>query len=239
MPLTMQAKLLRVLQDREITRLGSNEPIRVDVRFVTATNRDLASAVRDKSFREDLYFRIKGAVIELPPLRQRRDDIPLLINHVITRSAEKLGKKIEGIDADARNALVAYNWPGNVRELENTLENMIVLAPGPRLTLQDVPAYITSAYSSAPAYSSSANPAAEPSTAAPSSTAIVPAPAGHPSPGPTTAITLAGMNLAELEKKAIEETLASVHGNREQAAKILGIGERTLYRKIKEYGLKE
>ncbi len=219
MPLTMQAKLLRVLQDREITRLGSNEPIKVDVRFIAATNKDLQAAVRDKSFREDLYFRIRGAVIELPPLRARRDDIPLLVNHVIQRSREKLGKVIEGMDAAARNALVAYNWPGNVRELENTVENMIVLAHGSRLTLADVPSYI--AHTEAPAGESE--------------TGIIRADQG----AQPTAITLAGMNLAELEKKAIEETLASVQGNREQAAKILGIGERTLYRKIKEYGLKE
>jgi two-component system response regulator HydG len=228
MPLTMQAKLLRVLQDREITRLGSNEPIKVDVRFLAATNKNLQQAMAEKTFREDLYFRIRGAVIELPPLRQRRDDIPLLINHVIGRSAEKLGKKIEGIDADARNALVAYAWPGNVRELENTVENMIVLAQGPRLTMADVPGYI----SGAPTY-----PVI-------TTTAIVHMPAGGTTGagatgGGTTAITLAGMNLAELEKKAIQETLASVHGNREQAAKILGIGERTLYRKIKEYGIEE
>jgi DNA-binding NtrC family response regulator len=179
----------------------------------------LQGAVRDKSFREDLYFRIRGAVIELPPLRARRDDIPLLVNHVIERSREKLGKVIEGMDAAARNALVAYNWPGNVRELENTVENMIVLAHGSRLTMADVPSYIAH----------SAPPAGE------SETAIIRADhAAQP-----TAITLAGMNLADLEKKAIEETLASVQGNREQAAKILGIGERTLYRKIKEYGLKE
>ena len=143
MPLTMQAKLLRVLQDREITRLGSNDPITVDVRFLAATNKDLAQAVREKAFREDLYFRIKGAVIELPPLRNRRDDIPLLMTHVIERSVAKLGKKIDGIDAEARNSLVAYGWPGNVRELENTVENMIVLAQGPRLTIADVPAYIS------------------------------------------------------------------------------------------------
>ncbi len=221
MPLTMQAKLLRVLQDREITRLGSNDPIKVDVRFLSATNRDLLSAVREKSFREDLYFRIKGAVIELPPLRARRDDIPLLINHVIGRSAERLGKKVEGIDAEARNALIAYSWPGNVRELENTVENMIVLAQGSKLTIADVPSNITGVSAMG---------------AGPHSTAIVHSPDGA---GGTTAITLAGMNLAELEKKAIEETLTAVHGNREQAAKILGIGERTLYRKIKEYGLKE
>jgi DNA-binding NtrC family response regulator len=215
MPLAFQAKLLRVLQDREITRLGSNEPIKVDVRFIAATNKDLGAALREKRFREDLYFRVRGAVIELPPLRQRREDIPLLINHVIARSAEKLGKRAEGIETDARHALVAYGWPGNVRELENTVENMIVLGSGPKLTLADVPAYISG-------------------TPIPT-TAIVPA----ASAGGTTAITLAGMNLADLERKAIEETLASVSGNREQAARILGIGERTLYRKLKDYGLQE
>jgi len=224
MPLAMQAKLLRVLQDREITRLGSNEPIKVDVRFITATNRDLAAALREKTFREDLYYRIRGAVIELPPLRHRREDIPLLIGHMVARYAEKHGKKIEGVDADARNALVAFHWPGNVRELEQTVESMIALAleQGPRLTLADVPAYISGA--------------APQAAGAVSSTAIVPV---SQAAGPTTAITLAGMNLAELEKKAIEETLASVNGNREQAAKILGIGERTLYRKLKDYGLQE
>ncbi|HUO09420.1 MAG TPA: sigma-54 dependent transcriptional regulator [Phycisphaerae bacterium] len=216
MPLAMQAKLLRVLQDREITRLGSNDPIKVDVRFLSATNKDLLHEVRNKTFREDLYFRIKGAVIELPPLRDRREDIPLLINHVISRAPEKLGKKIDGIDAAAKNVLVAYHWPGNVRELENTIENMIVLAQSPKLTLADVPPNITGHTSP--------------------STAIIHTPT---STTPTTAITLAGKNLADLEKQAIEETLTAVQGNREQAAKILGIGERTLYRKIKEYGLKE
>ena len=218
MPLTMQAKLLRVLQDQEITRLGSNEPIKVDVRFIAATNKDLAGAVRDKSFREDLYFRIKGAVIELPPLRHRREDIPLLITHIVRRSAEKLGKTIDGVDAEARNALVAYSWPGNVRELENTLENMVALAQGSTLTGRDTPSYVAGVSGSPPA--------------SPPPTALSATPA-------VTAITLAGMNLADLEKKAIEETLAAVQGNREQAAKILGIGERTLYRKIKDYGLKE
>jgi len=220
MPLTMQAKLLRVLQDREITRLGSNDPIKVDVRFLAATNKDLLQAVRDKTFREDLYFRIKGAVIELPPLRNRRDDIPLLVNHVISRSLEKLGKTVQGIEAHALNALIAYNWPGNIRELENTVENMIVLAPGPKLTTADLPSYIAGSVPTSTAIVATSGPSALTT---------------HSS----TALTLAGMNLADLEKKAIEETLTAVQGNREQAAKILGIGERTLYRKIKEYGLKE
>jgi len=213
MPLPMQAKLLRVLQDRQITRLGSNDTIHVDVRFITATNKDLQQEVNDKRFREDLFYRIKGATIQLPPLRARRDDIPLLIDHVLKRSREKLGKTVEGIDAAARNALMAYHWPGNVRQLENTIENMVVLAAGPRLTVLDVPPEIIGEQAG---------------------TALV-----HV-PQPQLALAqFAGMNLAELEKQAIEKTLEMVQGNREQAAKILGIGERTLYRKIKEYGLKE
>jgi two-component system, NtrC family, response regulator HydG len=209
-----------VLQDREITRLGSNEPIKVDVRFLAATNKDLEQAKRDKTFREDLYYRIRGAVIELPALRNRREDIPLLITHLVAKSAEKHGKKIEGMDSDAKAALVAHSWPGNVRELESTLDYMVALAQSPRLTLADVPAQVTG-------------------TPAPVDIPNAGVPVSDGTGAATTAITLAGMNLAELEKKAIQETLTAVQGNREQAAKILGIGERTLYRKINEYGLKE
>ena len=217
MPLTMQAKLLRVLQDKQITRLGSNEMVQVNVRFVTATNQDLEQMVREKRFREDLFFRIKGATIKLPPLRDRREDVPPLVEHFLKRATEKLGKTIEGIEAAARNMLVAYSWPGNVRQLENVVENMVVLATGPKLTVADLPPEIVGS----------------PTTMALATTSLG-------GPAATTAIvSLAGVNLAELEKKAIEETLTAVQGNREQAAKMLGIGERTLYRKIKEYGLKE
>ncbi len=219
MPLTMQAKLLRVLQDQQITRLGSNEPIQVDVRFVAATNKDLEHAIKEREFRDDLYFRIKGATIRLLPLRLRREDIPPLIQYAIERSSARMDKKIEGIDADARNMLIAYDWPGNVRQLENVVENMVALANGPRLTAADIPPDLLGRYSVETV-----------------STALVPV--GQSSQ--TTAITsLAGMNLAELERQAIERTLEMVNGNREQAAQMLGIGERTLYRKIKEYGLKE
>ena len=196
---------------------AATSTMQVDVRFVTATNQDLEQMVREKRFREDLYFRIKGATIKLPPLRDRREDIPLLIDHFMKRASEKLGKPIEGIDAAARNALAAYGWPGNVRQLENVVENMVVLAQ---------------------------RAAADPGgSAAGDRRARRPRRRWRrPTRGPaaTTAImSLAGVNLAELEKKAIEETLTAVQGNREQAAKMLGIGERTLYRKIKEYGLKE
>jgi DNA-binding NtrC family response regulator len=223
MPLSMQAKLLRVLQDRQITRIGSNDPIQVDVRFIAATNKDLDDAVRKHAFREDLYFRIKGATIPLLPLRERKDDIPPLIQHIIERSAKRMGKPIETIDKDAMNVLLSYSWPGNVRQLENVVENMIALSAGPRLSVQDIPPDILGQYS----------------VQTLTTTALAPLhpPGGQPM---STAITnLAGISLAELERQAIEKTLDMVSGNREQAAKLLGIGERTLYRKIKEYGLKE
>ena len=223
MPLTMQAKLLRVLQDRQVIRLGTNEPIQVDVRFIAATNKDLEEAVRKHEFRDDLYFRIKGATIILPPLRQRREDIPVLIEHLMKESCRRLNKQCDGIDHEARDILISYHWPGNVRQLENVIENMIALASGPRLTVDDIPPDILGHYS----------------VETVSTTALAPI---NMTGGVTTgtAITsLAGVNLAELEKEAIQKTLELVNGNREQAAKLLGIGERTLYRKIKEYGVQE
>jgi two-component system response regulator HydG len=223
MPLTMQAKLLRVLQDRQVVRLGTNDPIQVDVRFIAATNKDLEEAVRKHEFRDDLYFRVKGATIILPPLRQRREDIPVLIAHLIKKSSQRLNKPIEGIDNDARNILMAYNWPGNIRQLENVIENMIALTAGTQLTVDDIPPDILGHYS----------------VETVSSTALAPMSLGG-SGNPGTAITsLAGVSLAELEKEAIQKTLEMVAGNREHAARLLGIGERTLYRKIKEYGVQE
>lgn len=222
MPLSMQAKLLRVLQDRQIVRLGSNESIEVDVRFIAATNKDLEHAVRMKDFRDDLYFRIKGATIYLLPLRQRREDIPPLISHILEKSSQRLGKTIEGIEPDVRNVLMGYDWPGNVRQLENVLENMIALAAHPRLTMADIPAEILGRYS----------------VETVSTTAL--APIFSPEDSPSIALaSIAGVSLADLERQAIDRTLKMFNGNREQAARSLGIGERTLYRKIKEYGIKE
>ncbi len=206
MPLPMQAKLLRVLENGEVVRVGSNDPRRVNVRIISATNSDLAARVKDKEFREDLYFRIKGATIEIPPLRQRRDDIPLLIEHFIERANESHGTKVGGITPEARRVLVAYPWPGNVRQLKNVIENMVVLAAGDRLTVDDIPAEIHTP----------PNGAADQQFS-----------------------SLAGISLEDAEKELIRNTLKMVSGNREQAANILGIGERTLYRKIKEYGLSE
>ena len=206
MPLAMQAKLLRVLEGGEVIRVGSNEPIRVNVRIISATNSDLAARVEEKSFREDLYFRIKGATIEIPPLRRRREDIPLLIEHFLRISATAQNAKVKSISADARRALMAYPWPGNLRQLRNVIENMVILSAGDKLAVDDLPPEIYS----------------RPEDAA----------GAHLG-------DLAGISLEEAEKQLIRNTLKMVDGNREQAAGILGIGQRTLYRKIKEYGLKE
>ncbi len=206
MPLAMQAKLLRVLENGEVVRVGANEPIRVNVRLISATNSDLVEKVKNKEFREDLYFRIKGATIDIPPLRQRREDIPLLIDHFLAAAAKSHGKRIEGLSADARRVLRGYPWPGNVRQLRNVVENMVVLAAGDKIGVDDLPPEI------------------------------------YQPPGEAADQQfgqLAGISLEQAEKELIRNTLKMTNGNREQAASILGIGERTLYRKIKDYGLLE
>jgi len=206
MPLPMQAKLLRVLENGEIVRVGSNEPIRVNVRVLSATNSDLAERVKAKKFREDLYFRIKGATLEIPPLRQRREDIPLLIDYFLQQAAEARGIKVKPVAPEARRVLMAYAWPGNVRQLRNVVENAMVMSSGEKITLHDLSAEVL----------------------------------GGPAEAAATPLgQLAGISLEEAEKELIRNTLKMVSGNREQAAGILGIGERTLYRKIKEYGLND
>jgi DNA-binding NtrC family response regulator len=205
MPQDMQAKLLRVLESGEVVRLGSNEPLHVDVRLISATNKNLEQMVADKQFRDDLYFRIKGVTIQIPPLRERREDIPLLIHYFLQQAAEKYAKEIEGIEPEAQQALMSYSWPGNVRQLKNVIEQMVVLSPGPKLSADTIPQDIR------------------------------PSAAGGEGPGGMN--NLVGISIEQAERELIRNTLKLVNGNREQAAKILDIGERTLYRKIKEYGL--
>jgi DNA-binding NtrC family response regulator len=207
MPLSMQPKLLRVLETGEVVRLGANEPKRVDVRLVSATNRDLKKAVADGQFREDLYFRLKGAEIHIPPLRERREDIPLLVNHAIGKYSAELGRARPTVTQPALMRLVAYDWPGNVREVFQLMHRMVVMAQGDTIDVRDIPDEIRAG-----------DDAAE---------------------GPTqTRAGLAGVGLDKLEKEAIRQTLAMTQGNRELTAQMLGIGERTLYRKLKEYGLR-
>ncbi len=204
MPLTMQPKLLRVLETGDVVRLGANESRKVDVRFVSATNRDLKAMSAAGQFREDLFFRIRGAEVHIPALRERREDIPLLVSHAIGRYSAELGRARVGVSQPAMMRLVSYSWPGNVRELLNIVHRMTITAQGPEIDVRDVPEEIrTSDHDETPNIGS-----------------------------------LAGVGLDKLEKEAIRQTLAMTNGNREQAATLLGIGERTLYRKLKEYGLR-
>ena len=205
MPMSMQSKLLRVLENGEVVRVGSNKPIRVDVRVVAATNRDLKDAVQKKEFREDLFFRINQADINLLPLRDRREDIGPLIYHFIQQADALHGKSVKSITPECVRLLHNYRWPGNVRELQNVVNQMVVFCEGDTLDVRDLP--------STPPISAT--------------TDIVPL---RPRPMNVT--------LKELEMMAIQHALAQHHGNREKAAKQLGIGARTLYRKIKEYDIK-
>jgi two-component system, NtrC family, response regulator HydG len=203
MPLGLQAKLLRVIETREVTPVGGHTKRKVDIRLVAATNQNLEKMVAEGTFREDLLFRLKVVTIELPSLKDRAGDVPLLVDHFIRQFAEEHHRPITGIDAEARTALMRYNWPGNVRELRNTIENMVLLSRESVLSIDDVPEALR---------------------------------ASDAAPGPG-GLALAGRSLAEVERDLIRANLDFVEGNRNKAAKILGIGERTLYRKIKEYDL--
>jgi two-component system response regulator AtoC len=139
LPLSLQVKLLRVLQEETIRRLGDTKDAKVDVRIVAATHRDLAAEVKAGRFREDLYYRINVLPVHIPPLRGRKDDIPLLVDHFVTRNNARLGTHIRGVSPEARKLLVEYPWPGNVRELENTIERAMVLAEGEVLDAADLP----------------------------------------------------------------------------------------------------
>jgi DNA-binding NtrC family response regulator len=137
--LDLQTRLLRALQEREIERLGGSRPVPIDVRVVAATNVNLRQAVRDRVFREDLYYRLHVVPIQVPPLRQRREDIPRLVEHFVRKFARESRREVRGVSAGALDALTRYDWPGNVRELENVIQRAVVLATGPVVHLQDVP----------------------------------------------------------------------------------------------------
>jgi transcriptional regulator with PAS, ATPase and Fis domain len=135
----VQVKLLRFLQDREFQRLGSNKNIHADVRVISATNRDLEARVKEGAFREDLYYRLNVVVMSIPPLRERREDIPLLIDHFMKHFSRETGKIIQDISWEAKKMLLKYDYPGNVRELENIMERAVVISRGPMMTLEDLP----------------------------------------------------------------------------------------------------
>ncbi len=206
MPLNLQAKLLRVLENQEVTRIGSNEPIKVNVRLISATHRDLEAAVSAGTFREDLYYRLKVVTILLPPLRERKSDLPLLTAHFIKESNQRYGKKVTAIAEPLRKLMDAYDWKGNVRELRNAIDSMVVLDQDGILNVNDVE-------EGSPLKKSHVRVA-----------------------GPDN---LVGKTLSEIERFFIEKTLDQTTGNREEAARILGIGERTLYRDIQDWKLQD
>ena len=224
MPLETQVKLLRVLETKEVTRIGANAPRKIDVRLISATNKNLEDEVKAGRFREDLFYRLKVIQIHMPALRERPGDIPILAQTFLKEFGVQYGKALSGFEPRGMNALVAHDWPGNVRELRNVVEEMVVLSQGKLLTVAELPPNLQKL---APA---TARSVSEPEI---ESRARVEAPAlGQP--GVTG---LVGMTMEQIERDVIRETLARNHGNRERTAQMLAIGERTLYRKIKEYGL--
>jgi DNA-binding NtrC family response regulator len=280
-PLNTQVKLLRVLEQREVMRVGGHEAFRVDVRVVAATNRPLQEHVEEGTFRPDLYYRLNVLRIYLPPLRERREDIPLLVRRFIAEFSERHDRPFHGISAEALQMLVDYSWPGNVRELRNLIESMVVLSPGRQITAEDIPREIRDG--GAPRllpvrlgavvrggeggagrelefilrslvelklqveelrrrvddargireWVGEVHPAA-----------VVPGLAGGIEPrdssAPPNVITLQpGMTMAEIERAAIAAALRETRGNRRKAAEMLEIGERTLYRKLREYEIPE
>jgi len=203
MPFSTQAHLLRALEAGEITRVGANEPLHVDVRVVAATHRDMDAMVREDRFREDLYFRLRVVQLELPPLRERLADLPHMAEHFLAEAAERHGKPARVIAPETLDVLMSYRWPGNVRELKNAVESMVLLSRGETITPDAVPPYV------------------------------------RPATGDTPDMlkSLSGLSVDEVERALITNTLRDVGGNRERASQLLGISARTLYRKIKLYGL--
>jgi DNA-binding NtrC family response regulator len=271
-PLSVQVKLLRVLESRTFFRVGGTQPIKVDVRVVTATNRSLKESVAVGEFREDLYYRLNVLTIYLPPLRERREDIPLLVRRFITEFARMHDRDFRGITAEALGRLVQAPWPGNVRQLRNLIESMVVLAPGTEIRAADIPADILEgAPTVLPVLAHSAVNRGGPGgqelefilrglmdlrmqveelrrrlderlgkvqvievpESAISPIQIEPA---EPAPQPEV-LYRSGMTMADVERATIAAALQECQGNRRQAAARLGIGERTLYRKIKEFNL--
>jgi two-component system response regulator HydG len=209
MPMPTQIKLLRVLESGEIVRVGENKPVTVNVRVLSATNRDLEEAIDQGAFRQDLYHRLKVVTIDLPPLRERRDDIVPLADHFRKQFLKRHKKPVRGISGAASRQLFAYSWPGNVRQLRNVIESMVVIDIDEILDVDDLPMEVTQSLPRLPA-----------------GAATVSETGG-----------LIGQPLSEIERWAVSQTLQLTGGNREETARILGIGARTLYRKIKEYGL--
>ncbi|MDX2012597.1 MAG: sigma-54 dependent transcriptional regulator [Myxococcaceae bacterium] len=217
-PIEMQVKLLRVLQESEFERVGGIKTTRVDVRLIAATNRDLLAEVEAGRFRKDLYYRLNVVPIHLPPLRERRADVPALVRHFIEKYNKRLNKKIEGIADEALVMLQAYPWPGNIRELENLMERVILFADGPRIEAKDLPAPVRGGVGGATTSTTESPP---------------------PEIGETPLKEILKARQAEIEKAFIVQALGKTEGNVTRAAKLLGISRKSLQTKMKEFGLRD
>ncbi|MGE0868085.1 MAG: sigma 54-interacting transcriptional regulator [Kofleriaceae bacterium] len=239
LPLGLQTKFLRVLEERRFERVGGQKPIEVDVRVVAATNRDLSEMVRRGTFREDLFYRLSVIQVEVPPLRERLDDVPLLAEHFLARFKSQAARRISGFSAEALAAMTRYSWPGNVRELRNAVERAIVLGEREQIMAPDLPPQVLAM--AAPPRARSATPTPTLGSSISSPAMIVPPPATPaPSipPAPTTSARPGpARSLRELEKEGILAALAATSGNKAQAAAILEIDRSTLYKKLKDYGI--
>jgi transcriptional regulator with PAS, ATPase and Fis domain len=200
---SVQVKLLRVLQERSFERVGGEKPLDVDVRVIAATNRDLKKEIASGRFREDLYYRLNIVNIHIPPLRERKDDIPLLMATFLSELAQENRRNIDGIDTKARIALANYSWPGNVRELRNCIESAVVLSKGNIVTLEDLPPQVRSAED-----------------------------------GNVIKLEI-GVTMDQAEREIIRQTLIHFKGNKSRSAEVLGIGRKTLHRKLHDYDLVE
>jgi DNA-binding NtrC family response regulator len=257
LPLDLQAKLLRVLQEKEFRPVGANATRRSDFRIIAATNRDLAKEVEKGAFRRDLFFRLNVVNIRLVPLRERKEDIPALLNHFLARVGGNYS-----LTAEAMEVILSYEWPGNVRELENCIQHMVAINSGPLLHVGDLPSnlqnhilqkksqYLRTAAAAQPAPAGNPSPAdgsafgealgsqdhpADGTQAAPESSRLLPI-ADEPQ-ADSGVSNLGVIPLAELERRAIMNALEYTKGDRAVAAHLLGIGRTTLYRKLKEYQL--
>lgn len=208
LPHSLQVKLLRALQEGEVRRLGSTETTQVDVRVISATNRDLEAAVEEGDFRQDLFYRLAVVPVHLPQLKNRQEEIPELVTHLLHRCSERLGVPIEGVEAAAMECLLSYSWPGNIRELENVLERALVLTEGSRVTLDDLPESVRR-----------------------------PTPSDSPLGGIEGDDLSVKRHGARLEKHLIERALDRTGGNKTHAAELLELSPRALRYKIQEFGI--
>jgi DNA-binding NtrC family response regulator len=222
MRIDLQAKLLRVLQEQEFERVGGSQPIRVDVRIIATTNRDLAARAAEGQFRQDLYFRLSVMPIVIPSLRERGDDIPLLAHRFAMRTAAELGKEIRGFAPDTIAMLQRYDWPGNVRELQHAVERAVILATEPMLQPSAFDGRLLSASSG-----DDATRHGDPHRVIPQGEAL----SGSAVPA-RDAIVLDSLNIADAERRLIERALEASNGNRTRAAELLGMSVRTLRHKL-------